>query len=349
MDRTALCTLGDIAPLSAHRRPIVKPLPGDLFTVHGTDAETRWEAMAGQGYHTPNDRFFVGNHTATPLLDAHSWRLRLHGDGLGGPRSLTYADLRRLPARTLDAAIECAGNGRSLFPGHDGVPWRLGGIGVARWRGVPLKAVLDLAGVRPDAVEVLATGLDDPVEGKGHVRHAIPLSKALDDALIAYEMNGVPLPPDHGYPARLVVPGWVGIASIKWLGDIEVGTRPFTSPFATGVTTLSVKSAFELPWPATVAHGRRHVLRGRSWSGRAGIAKVEVSTDGGRTWQKAFHRRGNRAWTPWHVEWCPREKGPGVLLARAVDHNGYRQPESKPYHHMGNLFDAIVAHPVIVE
>ncbi|WP_066363938.1 sulfite oxidase [Herbidospora mongoliensis] len=347
MNRTALCTLGDVAPLAAHLNPIVKPLPGDLFTVHdtgtGTCAETRWEAMAGQGYHTPNDRFFVSSHTATPFIDARSWRLRLHGDGLEGPRSLTYTDLRRLPARTLDVAIECADNGRSLFPAQrtDGVPWGLGGIGVARWRGVPLKAVLTLAGVRPGALDVLATGLDDPVEGRGRVRHSIPLTKALDDALIAYEMNGVPLPPDHGYPARLVVPGWAGIASIKWLGEIEVGTRPLTSPFATAVTTPPVKSAFELPWPAKVAFGRRHVLRGRSWSGAAGIAKIEVSTDGGQTWQKAFYRRGTRAWTPWHVEWCPREKGPGVLLARAVDHNGYRQSEIE--------HAAIVAHPVIVE
>ncbi|GAB1822605.1 molybdopterin-dependent oxidoreductase [Herbidospora sp. RD11066] len=339
MNRTALCTLGDIAPLAAHRHPIVKPLPHDLFTVRGAHAATRWESMAGQGYHTPNDRFFVGNHTATPLIDSHSWRLRLHGDGLEGPRSLTYTDLRRLPARTLDVAIECADNGRA----------GLGSIGVARWRGVPLKSVLGLAGVRPDAVDVLATGLDEPVEGLGHVRHALPLKKALDDALIAYEMNGVPLPPDHGYPARLVVPGWVGIASIKWLGDIEVAARPLASPFATGVTTPSVKSAFELPWPASVPFGKRHVLRGRSWSGNGGIAKIEVSTDGGHTWRKAFHRRGTRAWTPWHVEWCPREKGPGVLLARAVDHNGYRQPESTPDHQMGYLFDAIVAHPVIVE
>ncbi|GLX94127.1 molybdopterin-dependent oxidoreductase [Herbidospora sp. NBRC 101105] len=348
MDRTALCTLGDIPPLSAHRGPIVKPLPADLFTTRGSSAETRWEAMAGQGYHTPNDRFFVGNHTTTPFVDAHSWRLRLHGDGLAGPRLLTYADLRRLPARTMDVAIECAHNGRSLFgPRDDG--WGLGGIGVARWRGAPLRSVLALAGIRPEAVDVLATGLDDPVEGRGHVRHVVPLAKALDDVLVAYEMNGVTLPPDHGYPARLVVPGWVGIASVKWLGDVEVSTRPLDNPFGTGVTTPSVKSAFELPRPARIPFGRRHVLRGRSWSGAGAIAKIEVSTDGGRSWRKAFHRRGTRAWTPWHLEWCPREKGPGVLLARAVDHNGYRQPEFTAYDKMGYLFDAIVAHPVIVE
>nr|WP_083976219.1 molybdopterin-dependent oxidoreductase [Herbidospora sakaeratensis] len=341
MDRTALCTLGDIPPLSAHRRPIVKPLPHHLFAAHGASAATRWEAMAGQGYHTPNDLFFVANHTGTPLLDAHSWRLRLHGDGLAGPRVLTYTELRRLPARTMDVAIECADNGRP--------PWGLGGIGVARWRGVPLRTVLSLAGIRPGAVDVLATGLDDPVDGRGHVRHVLPLAKALDDVLVAYEMNGVTLPPDHGYPARLVVPGWAGIASVKWLGDVEVSTGPLDNPFAARVTTPSVKSAFELPRPARIPLGRRHVLRGRSWSGAGGIAKIEVSTDGGHSWRKAFHRRGTRAWTPWHLEWCPREKGPGVLLARAVDHNGYRQPEIMAYGKMGYLFDAIVAHPVIVE
>ena len=150
--------------------------------------------------------------------------------------------LRRAPAagsarRT--AAIECAGNGRSFFTSQQGTPatgsqWGLGAVGVARWRGVPLGAVLDRAGITRRAVDVMPEGLDATVVAdgvdQGHVRRPLSVGKALDDVLLAYEMNGAPLPPDHGLPVRLVVPGWVGIASIKWLGRIEVSDRPLFSP-----------------------------------------------------------------------------------------------------------------------
>ncbi|GII62376.1 sulfite oxidase [Sphaerisporangium krabiense] len=353
--------------------PIVKPLPPDLFVVHGSTAETRWESMRGQGLHTPNDRFFVRNHTGTPLIDAERWRLRLHGSGLREPLALTYGDLLSLGSATADVAIECAGNGRSLFASQQGtpapgVPWRLGGVGVARWHGVPLRTVLELAGVTEDAVDVMPRGLDAPyVEDgvdHGRVRRPLPVAKAMDDVLIAFEMNGRTLPPDHGFPARLVVPGWSGIASIKWLGDIEVSTTPLTSPWNTRfyrlfgpghaeggdpLTVQGVRSAFELPWEATLPAGRQ-VLHGRSWSGRGRVVEVEVSADGGGTWARARARVPRRpgVWTRWEFAWTPPGPGAYVLMARATDETGARQPDAAAFNTLGYQFGGVVRHPVTV-
>ncbi|GAA2901151.1 sulfite oxidase [Streptosporangium fragile] len=354
---------------------IVKPLPPELFVVHDTNAEMRWEAMRDVGFHVPNERFFVRNHTSTPIIDATAWRLRLHGTGLRNPRSFDYGELLALPAVTRDVAIECAGNGRSFFTTQQhqevsGTPWRLGGIGVARWRGVPLATVLDLAGLTPDAVDVMARGLDPGyVSGGvdlGPVRRPIPVAKALQDVILAYEMNGRPLPPDHGHPVRLVVPSWIGLASIKWVGDIEVSASPLFSPWNTELyrmfgaahppqggaplTVRGVRSAFELPWNATLAAGRAHVLHGRSWSGHGRITAVEVSVDGGVTWRRAQLRGPHvvPAWARWHVTWSPQETGPRTLLARAVDETGATQPQRTPHNEFGYLFDAVVHHPVTV-
>ncbi|MEW9529742.1 sulfite oxidase [Microbispora sp. NPDC049125] len=368
--------MGDIPPLAQSTPfPIIKPLPPDLFAVHGASAEMRWEAMRGQGHLVPNDRFFVRNHTATPLIDLTTWRLRLHGSGLRSPRDLTYADLLALPATTVDCAIECAGNGRSFFGTQQGrpaagTPWRLGGIGVARWRGVRLSAVLALAGLRGDAVDVLPSGLDpEYVDGGvnlGHVRRPLPVAKALGDVLLAYEMNGEPLPPDHGFPVRVVVPGWTGIASVKWVGDIEVSTTPLSSPWSTGMyrmfgpgsppgggpplTTQVVKSAFELPWEAVLPAGRAHLLSGRSWSGTGRVTRVEVSDDRGASWRPARVRDTGHsaAWVLWDAEWTPARPGPHTLMARATDETGAGQPLRTAYNTMGYLFDAIVEHPVTV-
>src|SRR3954469_25135636 len=228
--------LGRPALARAGAPAIVKPLPPEWFIDYGTNAEMRWEAMQGQPYLVSNERFFVRNHTATPAIDMAGYRLALSGSGLRrGPASFSLAELERMPARTITAAIECAGNGRSYFGSVQGTPvsgtqWKLGAIGVARWRGVPLAEVLDRAGLSPHAVSAMPQGLDAEVvangANQGHVRRPLPIAKALDDALLAYEMNGRDLPPDHGAPLRLVVPGWVGVASIKWVGSIEVSRTP---------------------------------------------------------------------------------------------------------------------------
>ncbi|HTE64587.1 MAG TPA: sulfite oxidase, partial [Solirubrobacteraceae bacterium] len=293
--------------------------------------------MPDDEYVTPNERFFVRNHTSTPLIDAQTWRLRVFGSGLRDERGieLGYRDLLRLPSRSTTAFIECAGNGRSLFGSQQGTPvsgsqWKLGAIGVAQWRGVPLREVLERAGISPRAVDVMPQGLDPTVVAggadQGHVRRPLPVEKALDDALLAYEMNGRPLPPDHGFPVRLVVPGWVGVASIKWLGQIEVAAEPLYSywntaqyrmvgpdypPDAPPLASQPVKSAFALPWPATARAGRPVILHGRSWSGTAPIRRVDVRVDGpggsGR-WERARLHGPNlpRAWVRWTLPWRPR-------------------------------------------
>jgi len=342
--------------------PIVKPLPPEWFVDHGTNAEMRWDAVRELGRLIPNERFFVRNHTRTPAIDARTWRLAVSGPGIRRPLSLSYRDLERLPSCSLESAIECAGNGRSFFGSQQGTPasgtpWKLGAVGVARWRGVRLGDVLERAGLRRSAVDVVPQGLDDPyVTGGvdyGRVRRPLPVGKALDDVLVALEMNGRDLPPDHGFPARLVVPGWIGIASIKWLGSLEVATETVTTPWNTrwypGLSVQPVKSAFELAWDAALRAGRRVVLHGRSWSGHAPIAKVEVSMDGGARWTRARLEGANRerSWVRWQLPWTPRP-GRHELLARATDRTGLVQPATVPFNEGGYQFWAVVRHPVTV-
>ncbi|MFJ7420643.1 sulfite oxidase [Streptomyces uncialis] len=356
---------------------IVKPLPPDWFTVRGTNAEARFDALGDTGYHTPAERFFVRNHTTTPLLDAATWTLTVWGDGLRGePLVLGLDDLRELPAVTRSAVVECAGNGRSLFGTQQGrtgsgTAWTMGAIGAARWRGARLSDVLRAAGVRRTAVDVMPRGLDAAYttpEGAelGHVRRPLPLGKALDDVILAYEMNGEPLPPDHGHPVRVVVPNWVGIASIKWVGDIEVSTTPLYSPWNTSfyrlwgdsyppegsapLTRQTLKSVFELPWNATLDAGLRHRLTGRSWSGAGGVVRVETSTDGGERWRAArlLDPPRSAGWVRWHTDWRPTVPGPATLMSRATDTTGRTQPPTTPHNIQGYLFDAIVRHPVTV-
>ncbi|MFE5732512.1 sulfite oxidase [Streptomyces sp. NPDC056528] len=356
---------------------IVKPLPGEHFTVRGTNAEARFDAFADTGHLTPADRFFVRNHTSTPVLDARDWRLTLWGDGLHGGRPVhfTYGQLRDLPSVTRTALVECAGNGRSFYTSQQGeavtgTAWTLGAVGAARWRGVRLADVLRRAGIARDAVAVQPRGLDDPyVSGgvdHGRVRRPLPIAKALDDVILAYEMNGEPLPYDHGHPVRLVVPSWIGIASIKWLGDIEVSTRPLTSPWSTdwyrlfgdahpggGSAPLGrqvLKSGYQLPPGAVLEAGRVHRLTGRAWSALAPVRKVEVSTDGGAHWRPAqLHDAPRRdGWVRWSAPWRPHRAGQVTLLSRTTDAAGNVQPERAVHNTQGYLFDAAVRHPVTV-
>ncbi|WP_369250149.1 sulfite oxidase [Streptomyces sp. R41] len=357
---------------------IVKPVPEDWFTIRGTNAETKFPSLAGTGYHTPIDHFFVRNHTSTPVLDAETWKLTVWGDGLAReePVEFTLDDLKRFPATTRSAFVECAGNGRSFFTTQQGQPvtgtaWTLGAIGTARWKGVRLAEVLRRAGLTRHAVDVLPRGLDAEyvtADGTnlGHVRRPLPLAKALDDVLLAYEMNGEPLPPDHGHPVRVLVPSWVGIASIKWVGDIEVAAQPLYSPWNTDfyrlfgdaypeggsapLTHQTLKSAFELDWNASLPAGAEHRLTGRSWSGAGGVVRVDVSTDGGTTWRRArLHDAPCRAgWVRWSTDWRPATAGTYTLLARATDTTGRTQPEATVPNTQGYLFDAVVRHPVQV-
>jgi DMSO/TMAO reductase YedYZ molybdopterin-dependent catalytic subunit len=357
--------------------PISKPLPASYFINYGSNAEMRWDAAADLGYEIPNDRFFVRDHTGTPIIDASTWQLNVFGTGLkntptsSNPITFTLDELKALPKKTVFSFIECAGNGRSFFGTQQGTPatgtqWTLGAIGVAGWTGVPLSAVLDKAGILPTAVDVMPYGLDSTVISNGvdagNVRRPIPTSTALDNALLAYEMNGQPLPYDNGYPVRLVVPGWVGVANVKWVGQIEVSTTPLyslwnttmyvltgpTYPTAEVITTQVVKSAFELAFGAQLPAGTATTLTGRSWSGTGSIKSVDISTDGGTTWTPATLHGANlpNAWARWKYNWTPPATGSYTLRARATDSAGNVQPTTVPFNDGGYLFGAIVQHPV---
>jgi DMSO/TMAO reductase YedYZ molybdopterin-dependent catalytic subunit len=347
----------------------VKPAPSEFFIKNGSDLEMRWEAMAGRGYVVPNELFFVRNNSPrAPRIDPSTWRLEVHGSGVSRARSFSFDDILTMPSKKVIRALECAGNGRNFFQvSHgkkiEGTPWNLGAIGVAEWTGVPLREVLERAGVKDSARDVMPEGLDE-----ARVKRPIPLSKAImDDTLLVYAMNGVSLPPDHGFPVRVLVPGWVGIAHIKWVGRIEVSEESLYSPYNTlkyvfigseydpappslgpPLTTQKVKSAFELPWDGEIPTGHR-LLTGRSWSGEGRIAKVEVSTDGGASWRAARLREPNidLAWVQWELEW---NAAPGSyqLQARATDSQGNVQPDRIPMNEEGYAHWAVVTHPLRV-
>ena len=391
MSRRGLISAGAATPGTSLRAaggsssagPIIKPLPADWFYVYessslGANAEMRWEVMRDKGYLVPAENFCIRNHTSTPIIDPRTWRLQVYGTGLAGSPAVSdavtfsYEDLLRLPSAEVVSFIECAGSAREFFclqEGHpvSSVPWRLGGIGVARWRGVRLADVLDRAGLTPAAVDVMPIGLDpayvtDGVD-HGHVRRPVPVSKALDDVILAYEMNGQPLPADNGFPLRFICPSWIGVANIKWVGSIEVSATPLFSYWntlvyrlfgpgypadGTLITRQVVKSSFELEWNGTIPLDDARMLTGRSWSGNGGIAKTEVSTDGGQTWRAARPRDMGvpTAWQLWEIPWNPPGRGEYVLRSRATDVTGARQPATVPYNTHEYLYDGIVNHTV---
>lgn len=343
----------------------VKSLPSDLFIDHGINQETRLERLPG--YLTPASHFYLRNHSATPLIDVKTWRLRVEGNAVDRSLELSYEDLLRLPSRSIICFIECAGNGRSFFRDFMGRPavgsqWRLGAIGVAEWTGVPLGVVLEMAGLKKgipkDILNVLIEGLDD-----SKVSRPITVEKALEnDTLLAYAMNGELLPSDHGFPVRAVIPGWVGINNIKWVGRIEVRDSKIDVTTTTKSYILegpdypdklplrlqTLKSAVALPWGGTLPGGR-HLLRGFAWSPVGRITKVEYSLDRGVTWQIAHLREPNvpRAWVRWEFEWDARP-GEHTIMTRATDDNGNIQPDSIPWNRQGYGYNAPVPHPVKV-
>lgn len=352
-----------------HCPDLVKATPDELFTTpeHGqtSNAETRLTRL--DGYLTPNSQFYVRNHYATPIIDRESWRLALVGDGLERGLTLSYAELAALPQVSLIRAIECAGNARRFFE-HDfgrqagNAQWQAGAIGVAEWTGVRLRDVLALAGVHRDALDVVPEGLD-----AGRFARPLPIAKAqADDTLIALAMNGEPLPADHGFPARLVVSGWLGAASIKWLGRIEVACQPrythwntadYTlagpaypiEPPADGVpvTVMPVMNVTELDRPAYLRPGAL-VIRGRAFSGEGRVRRVEYAIDDG-DWQDAELGEPNiaAAWVRWAFAW-QATPGKHRLQVRATDEHGHCQPDAVPWNDHGLLYNAVVEHPIIV-
>jgi DMSO/TMAO reductase YedYZ molybdopterin-dependent catalytic subunit len=262
--------------------------------------------------------------------------------------------------------MECAGNGRArLEPRPVSQPWLLEAVGTARWGGTPLRPLLEEAGVGEGAVEVLFTGLDRGIDGgiEQAYQRSLSLEDALrDEVLLAYEMNGEPLPPQHGFPLRLVVPGWYGMTSVKWLSEIELIDDPFTGyqqaqsyrirqsedEDGTPVDRIVPRSLFVPPGiPEFLSRDRiaepgEHVIDGRAWSGFAPIASVEFSTDGGSTWAPAeLEPQEERwAWFGWRFRW-QAEPGEHVLCSRARDEAGNEQPFDPPWNLGGYSNNAV--------
>ena len=301
------------------------------------------------GWVTPTRLFFVRNHFDVPALDAKSWRLAV-GGRVARPLELTWEELDAMPQRTLLATLECAGNGRSfLTKKAAGVPWGAGAVAHAEWSGVPLSAALDLAGVDPEAVEIVCTGADrgtepDHPEPMNFAR-GLPLAKARQrDTLVALRMNGEPLTPSHGYPARLLVPGWYGVASVKWLTRLDASPVPFRGYFqtvkytvqrqaASGPETVSiqgmaVKSEIVRPFAGeALGLGKQRVF-GLAWAGEEAVARVELSTDGGTSWREAelLGPFAPYSWTMWEYRWDVKTPGPQRLVSRAISASGRVQP-----------------------
>jgi DMSO/TMAO reductase YedYZ molybdopterin-dependent catalytic subunit len=329
-----------------------------LVTAIPENSETPLENI--QSWVTPNRLFFVRNHFDVPAIRLADWQLRV--DGLvREPSVYTWEELTALPERTVFATVECAGNGRSFLQQRvSGVQWGAGAIGHAEWTGVPVRRLLERAGIQPGAVEILFEGCDqgsepDHPEPMPFAR-SLPLEKALDpDTLLAFRMNGEPLEPSHGYPVRLFVPGWYGVASVKWLRRIEVLDRPFRGYFqsvkytvqertAAGVQTvvvgpMEVKSEIIRPQPGAILGLGTNRIFGVAWAGEHAVAGVEVSIDRGRSWQPAelIGPRAGYSWTLWEYLWEVAESGAYEIVARATDTAGRVQPHDHDSLHGGYL------------
>jgi DMSO/TMAO reductase YedYZ molybdopterin-dependent catalytic subunit len=302
---------------------------------------------------TPTKSFYVRTHFPIPAIDSDAWWLRVEGE-VEKPFAINYEQFLQLEARTVPVTLECAGNSRNfLQPKVKGVQWHLGAVGTAEWTGVPLSVLLDRAGVKANACEVILEGtdggmLEDPKSppGKLHFARSVPLRKARADVLLAYKMNGSDLPPEHGFPVRAIVPGWYAMASIKWLQRIIVTDQPFSGYYQTidyaywkrreqeaeltPLTKMQIKAEIAKPTEGeTVPANSNMRVHGAAWTSDGQITKVELSTDGGATWNETnlLGEPKLNAWRLWEFSWrTPTAPGNQTLIARATDSLGQTQP-----------------------
>ncbi len=324
---------------------------------------------------TPAGLHYLLTHYDIPVVDPASFELTV-GGRVARPLAFSLDELRARPALELEVTMECAGNGRALLPAPRPLsqPWLNEAVGTAAWRGTPLAPILAEAGPLDDAVEVVFTGLDRGLEGgeTQDFERSLPLDEALrDDVLLAYQMNGAPLLPQHGCPLRLVVPGWYGMASVKWLTRVTLLDRPFAghqqahayrfrrdeddegtplgriAPRALmvppGLPHFPTRERTLAPGPCTI--------EGRAWSGSGRIVAVEVSTDGGASWEEAEldePRRSRWAWRGWRHNWNATP-GEHVLCCRARDESGNVQPLEAPWNVGGYVNNGVQRVPLTVD
>ncbi|HEY6894994.1 MAG TPA: molybdopterin-dependent oxidoreductase, partial [Rhodanobacteraceae bacterium] len=281
---------------------------------------------------TPVGLHYLLIHYDIPVIAPEDWRLRIDGC-VDHPIELSLPDLRAMPSTTRALTMECAGNGRALLePRPLSQPWMLEAVGTGEWTGIELRHVLDIAGVRRDAIEVLFTGADRGIEGgvEQSYQRSVPVDVAVADrALLAYDLNGGALPPQHGFPLRLVMPGWYGMTNVKWLTGITLIDEPFSGyqhshayrlrehedDEGTPLSRMATRALMVPPGMPdfytrvrTVTEGLC-TLYGRAWSGSAAISSVSVSVDGGATWDDAvLDEEPSHAgtWIGWRYEWDAR-------------------------------------------
>ena len=339
-----------------------------VMTEKPLNAET--PAAYLQSWLTGSDVFFKRNQgqIMSSPVDLESWRLSIEGLVEEGVE-LSFSDILAMPKVEMAVTLECSGNGRSLLQEKaSGNPWTIGGVGNAVWGGVRLADVLKRAGVGAVAGHVSFEGLDQPL-GSAGVRfiRSIPLAKAMDSTILAYEMNGEPLPLPHGYPLRALAMGWTGANCVKWLNRITLLDRPFAGFFmdkvyrvfqkgedpAAGevVTAIPLKSIITSPGnKATLSRGDVSI-RGAAYGGEADVAGVEVSVDDGRTWQAAQFIGPHEppyAWRRWEYRWTVSDPGEYVIQARATDSRGQVQPSSGRWNVLGYGNNGIREHAVAV-
>jgi len=323
---------------------------------------------------TPVGLHYLLIHYDVPLVDPATWRLEI-GGAVERPLMLTLDELRARPAVDLAATMECAGNGRALLePRPVSQPWLTEAVGTGLWRGVELAPLLEEAGPAAGSVDVVFAGLDRGVEGEIEQRYERSLS--LDEAtgagcLLAYELNGEPLPPQHGFPLRLVVPGWYGMTNVKWLAQITVLDRAFDGYQVVNgyrfrqtedeegrpVTRMRPRSLMVPPGipdfmtRERIVEGGSVELQGRAWSGRARIVRVEISRDGGETWDDAVVESDpdqRWAWAGWSFLWEAPATGRFTLCCRATDATGETQPLEPEWNLGGYENNAVQRVPVVV-
>ena len=357
--QAAIPGLNAALPAGARDEAILARLPGKKDLIKWSYRPPNYEAPleAFRTPITPNDSFFVRYHLAgIPEMDAlRNWSLKIDGDAAGSAVQLSMSDLRTLPSVELVAVCQCSGNRRGLFSPHvPGVEWGVGAMGNARWRGARMRDVLAKANVKPSAVELWMSGADGPVlPSTPDFAKSIPIDRALDEnTLIAYEMNGQPLPHLNGFPARVIVPGWTGTYWMKHVNGLQVSSKPLDNfwmakayrvpagmfpvekPFTTQdnaqtspITAIVVNSLVtNLADGARVAAGG-FTVEGIAWDDGHGIRTVELSADGGATWQPSTLGRddGRFAFRPWSMKLQAAKPGPLTVMVRATSNAGSKQ------------------------
>ncbi len=315
---------------------------------------------------TPNALFYVRSHFYTPSIQEAEWTLRIDGE-VASPIELTLQQIKRFPSRTTVVTMECAGNGRAFFePPVAGVQWERGAVGTAAWTGVRLSDLLRKAGVKSSARHLWLDGADRGLGRAPDFVRNVPMDKAMDpDTLLAYEMNGQPLPVSHGFPLRAIVPAWEGAYSVKWLTHLQVSDHEHDGAFVQAgyryprrrippgtlvsqadtvpLKELAVKSLITSPATDSVVPPGRIPISGFAWAGEAEIERVEVSTDNGRTWAPARlgQNKARYAWREFECAWRPTEPGSYLVLSRAIDSRGRGQPIVAEWNPGGYLWNAV--------